>query len=102
MPVNRLIQTIVNETGLIGTLKTGKYGQQRSENYQKLLDLARNFDGEENEQILPGFIEFLDILITEEPREGQAPIEASSGAVQIMTVHAAKGKQFPIVMLPKT
>ena len=101
MPVNRLIRTIVNETGLIGTLKTGKYGQQRSENYQKLLDLARNFDGEENEQILPGFIEFLDILITEEPREGQAPIEASSGAVQIMTVHAAKGKQFPIVMLPR-
>ena len=101
IPVNRLIRTIVNETGLIGTLKTGKYGQQRWENYQKLLDLARNFDGEENKQILPDFIEFLDILITEEPREGQAPIEASSGAVQIMTVHAAKGKQFPIVMLPR-
>ncbi len=101
MPVNRLIGTIVNETGLIGTLKTGKYGQQRWANYQKLLDLARNFDGDENEQILPDFIEFLDILITEEPREGQAPIEASSGAVQIMTIHAAKGQQFPVVMLPR-
>ena len=101
MPVNRLIGTIVNETGLIGTLKTGKYGQQRWANYQKLLDLARNFDGDENKQILPDFIEFLDILITEEPREGQAPIEASSEAVQIMTIHAAKGKQFPVVMLPK-
>ena len=101
MPVNRLIGTIVNETGLIGTLQTGKYGQQRWANYQKLLDLARNFDGDENTQILPDFIEFLDILITEEPREGQAPIEASSGAVQIMTIHAAKGKQFPVVILPR-
>ena len=101
MPVNRLIRTIVNETGLIGTLEIGKYGQQRWANYQKLLDLARNFDGEENERILPGFIEFLDILITEEPREGQAPIEGSDGAVQIMTIHAAKGKQFPIVILPR-
>ena len=101
MPVNRLIGTIVNETGLIGTLRTGKYGQQRWANYQKLLDLARNFDGEENTQILPGFIEFLDILITEEPREGQAPIEGSSGAVQIMTIHAAKGKEFPVVILPR-
>ena len=101
MPVNRLIGTIVNETGLIGTLRTGKYGQQRWANYQKLLDLARNFDGEENKRILPGFIEFLDILITEEPREGQAPIEGSTGAVQIMTIHAAKGKQFPIVILPR-
>ena len=99
-PVNRLIVTIVNQTGMIGTLKTGKQGTQRWANYQKLLDLARNFDGDENRQVLPDFIEFLDTLITEEPREGQAPVEASSGAVQIMTIHAAKGKEFPIVILP--
>ncbi len=101
MPVNQLIVTIVNETGMIGTLKTGKQGQQRWSNYQKLLELARNFDGDENKQILPDFIEFLDILITEEPQEGQAPVEASSGAVRIMTIHAAKGLQFPIVILPR-
>ena len=100
MPVNQLIVTIVNETGLIATLKTGKQGQQRWANYQKLLELARNFDGDENTQILPDFIEFLDTLITEEPREGQAPVETSSGAVQIMTIHAAKGKEFPVVILP--
>ena len=101
MPVNQLIVTIVNETGMIGTLKTGKQGQQRWVNYQKLLEHARNFDGDETKQILPDFIEFLDILIEEERREGQAPIEASSGAVQIMTIHASKGKQFPIVILPR-
>jgi ATP-dependent helicase/nuclease subunit A len=99
-PVNQLIVTIVNQTGMIGTLKTGKQGTQRWANYQKLLELARNFDGDENRQILPDFIEFLDTLITEEPREGQAPVEASSGAVQIMTIHAAKGKEFPVVILP--
>ncbi len=101
MPVNRLIGTIVNETGMIGTLQTGKYGQQRWSNYQKLLELARNFDGDENKQTLPEFIEFLDTLITEEPQEGEAPVEADSGAVQIMTIHAAKGKQFPVVILPR-
>jgi len=101
MPVNQLIVTIVNETGMIGTLKTGKQGQQRWVNYQKLLEHARNFDGDEAKQILPDFIEFLDILIEEERREGQAPIEASSGAVQIMTIHASKGKQFPVVILPR-
>jgi ATP-dependent exoDNAse (exonuclease V) beta subunit len=86
---------------MIGTLRTGKYGQQRWANYQKLLELARNFDGDENKQTLPDFIEFLDTLITEEPQEGEAPVEAGSGAVQIMTIHAAKGKQFPIVILPR-
>ncbi len=101
MPVNELIATIVNETGMIGTLKTGKQGRQRWVNYQKLLEHARNFDGDETKQTLPDFIEFLDILIQEERREGQAPVEASSGAVQIMTIHAAKGKQFPVVILPR-
>ena len=101
MSVNQLVITIVNETGMIGTLKTEKQGQQRGANYQKLLELARNFDGDENKQTLPHFIEFLDILITEEPQEGQAPIEASRGAVRIMTIHAAKGLQFPVVILPR-
>ncbi len=101
MPVNQLIVTIVNETGMIGTLKTGKQGQQRWVNYQKLLEHARNFDGDETKQILPDFIDFLNILIEEERREGQAPIEASSGAVEIMTIHASKGKQFPVVILPR-
>ena len=100
MSINQLILTIVNETGMIGTLKLGKQGQQKWANYQKLLELARNFDGDEDQQTLAHFIDFLDILITEEPREGQAPIEDSSGAVQIMTIHSAKGKQFPVVILP--
>ena len=100
MPVNQLIVTIVNETGMIGTLKTGKQGQQRWANYQKLLEHARSFDSDETKQTLTDFIEFLDILIEEERREGQAPVEASRGAIQIMTIHAAKGLQFPIVILP--
>ncbi len=100
MPVNRLIHTIVNETGLIGTLNIGKQGQQRWANYQKLLDLARDYDSDENKQTLSDFIEFLDILINEEPLEGQAPIENTSGSIEIMTIHSAKGKQFPVVILP--
>ena len=100
IPINQLILAVVNETGMIGTLKTGKKGQQRWANYQKLLDIARNFDSDEKTQTLSDFIKFLDILITDEPREGDAPVEADSGAVQIMTIHAAKGKQFPIVILP--
>lgn len=100
MSVNLLIQKIVNETGLIGTLNIGIQGQQKWANYQKLLELARQYDSEENKHALSDFIDFLDILITEEPREGQAQIENTSGSVEIMTVHSAKGKQFPVVVLP--
>ena len=100
LSVNQLILTIVNETGMIGTLKTGKQGPQRWANYQKLLEFARNFDADEDKQTLTDFIEFLNILIDEEPREGQAPMESRTDAVEIMTIHAAKGKQFPVVILP--
>ena len=100
MSVNLLIQKIVNETGLIGTLNIGVQGQQKWANYQKLLELARQYDSEEYKHALSDFIDFLDILITEEPREGQAQIENTSGSVEIMTVHSAKGKQFPVVILP--
>ena len=100
LPVNQLIQTIVNETGLIGTLKTGSKGEQRWANYQKLLDIARNFEAQENKPTLTDFIEYLDILITDEPREGDAPIEEDSDSVKIMTIHAAKGKEYPVVILP--
>ena len=100
LPVNQLILTIVKETGLIGTLKTGSKGEQRWANYQKLLDIARNFEAQENRPTLTDFIEYLDILITDEPREGDAPIEEGSDSVKIMTIHAAKGKEYPIVILP--
>ena len=100
LPINQLILTIVNETGMIGILKTGRKGEQRWANYQKLLDIARNFDAEENKPTLTDFIEYLDILITDEPGEGDAPIEEDSDSVEIMTIHAAKGKEYPIVILP--
>ncbi len=100
LPINQLIQTIVNETGLIGTLKTGSKGEQRWANYQKLLDIARDFEAQENRPTLTDFIEYLDILITDEPREGDAPIEEDSDSVKIMTIHAAKGKEYLVVILP--
>lgn len=100
LSVNQLIHTVVSETGMIGTLKTGSKGEQRWANYEKLLDIARNFDADDNKQTLADFIEYLDVLITDEPREGDAPVEEGSDSVKIMTIHAAKGKEFPVVILP--
>lgn len=100
IPVNQLLLTIVNDTGMIGTLATGRQGTQRWANYQKLLDLARNFEGDADTPALTSFIEFLRILIDEEPREGQAPVQLGGKAVNIMTIHAAKGLEFPVVILP--
>ena len=45
-----------------------------------------------------GSLHYLGDLRVEEVREGEAIVEIA-GAVQIMTVHKAKGLEFPIVII---
>jgi ATP-dependent helicase/nuclease subunit A len=44
------------------------------------------------------FLEYVQTLRDVGAREGEAPVEAS-GAVQLMTVHKAKGLEFPVVVI---
>ena len=48
---------------------------------------------------LDEFVEELALVRAENPREPDAPPEDSADAVKIMTVHSAKGLEFPIVFL---
>lgn len=99
LPIATLIRRIVNDTGIIGTLSVGLSGGQRWANYEKLLAIAREFDTTEFAE-LSGFIERLNLLIEEEDREGQATVESSEDVVQVMTIHSAKGLEFPAVIIP--
>ncbi|MCZ6680259.1 MAG: PD-(D/E)XK nuclease family protein, partial [Candidatus Poribacteria bacterium] len=100
LAISTLIRKIVNDTGMVGSLSIGLQGEQRWANYEKLLGIAREF-----ERIgftdLPDFLERLNMLIEEEEREGQASTQLTEDAVQVMTVHAAKGLEFPVVILPQ-
>ncbi len=99
IPPSELIRKIVNDTGMVGVLPVGRSGEQRWANYEKLLEIAR-----ESERLgfadLDDFLERLNLLIEEEEREGQATTQLTSDAVEIMTIHAAKGLEFPVVILP--
>ena len=99
IPPSELIRKLVNDTGLVGVLPVGQSGEQRWANYEKLLGIAR-----ELERLgftdLDDFLDRLNLLIDEEEREGQATTQLTGDAVQIMTIHAAKGLQFPVVILP--
>jgi ATP-dependent helicase/nuclease subunit A len=97
--LSMLIRKIVNDTGMVGVLPVGQQGEQRWVNYEKLLDIAREFD-RAGFIGLPDFVERLKLLIEEEERESQATTALTDNAVQVMTVHAAKGLEFPVVILP--
>ncbi len=76
-------------------------GRQRFANLVKLLDLAAQFEATWGRD-LAAFTEFLVHQKSLNAREPDAPIsEEGVNAVRIMTMHSAKGLEFPLVVLPK-
>ena len=99
IPPSELIRKIVNDTGMVGVLAVGQNGEQRWANYEKLLGIAREFERLGFTDLFD-FLEQLDLLIEEEEGEGQATTQLTAEAIEIMTIHAAKGLEFPVVILP--
>ncbi len=72
-------------------------GERRMANLRKLMRFARSFEADEGPD-LRAFIDFLDEQRLIRPREGEATLEGSElGAVRLMTIHMAKGLEFPVV-----
>jgi len=99
IPVPRLLRRIARDTGWLGTMAGLSHGPQRRENFLKLLDLARERDSP-GPVSLWDFREFLEHHSSAEEREAQAATTTGSDVVRVMTVHAAKGLEFPVVALP--
>jgi ATP-dependent helicase/nuclease subunit A len=72
-------------------------GERRLANVRKLMRLAREYEGERGRDIR-GFIDYVDERELLQAREGEAPLEGEGlDAVRLMTIHAAKGLEFPVV-----
>ena len=79
----------------------GNKGKQALANLMKLLDLAAEFEAAWGRD-LAAFTEFLGYQKSHEVREADAPIEEEGvDSVRVMTMHSAKGLEFPLVVLPK-
>jgi ATP-dependent exoDNAse (exonuclease V) beta subunit len=71
-------------------------GYPASPNLDKFLAQARDAAARMS---LDEFVAELELVRDENPREPDAPPEDSTDAVKVMTVHSAKGLEFPIVFL---
>jgi ATP-dependent helicase/nuclease subunit A len=98
MTVPELIDRIVDRTGIEAVSDTIPRGDQGLANIRKLADLARSYDGR-GFTTLYDFTARLKRLVEEEEKEGQAVIDVQRDAVRILTVHAAKGLEFPVVIV---
>jgi ATP-dependent exoDNAse (exonuclease V) beta subunit len=72
-------------------------GERRLANVRKLMRLAREYEAERGRDVR-GFIDYVDERDLLQAREGEAPLEGEGlDAVRLMTIHAAKGLEFPVV-----
>jgi len=95
--IEALIDRVVTGSGYDRAILAMPAGDRRMANVRKLMRMARTYEADEGRD-LRGFIDFVAErdLITE--REGQAPLEAEDlDAVKLMTIHRAKGLEFPVV-----
>jgi len=99
-PISSVIENIIEKTCYKAILSTRPEGRQKICNINKLIAAARQFDSK-GVFTLKDFVEHVDDFLTNEIREGEAPLsEEESDVVRIMTIHKAKGLEFPIVFVP--
>ena len=92
-----LLERAVLATGYDLEILARPDGERRMANLRKLMRLAREYDAAEGRD-LRGFIAYATGQDLGEAREGEAPLEAEDlDAVRLMTIHRAKGLEFPVV-----
>jgi DNA helicase-2/ATP-dependent DNA helicase PcrA len=97
LALHEQVDHVINHSGLIDHHRREKAdrGEARVENLEELVSAARGFTGEGSED-LPPLAAFLAHAVLESG-EGQA--DAWEDCIQMMTLHTAKGLEFPVVFL---
>jgi ATP-dependent helicase/nuclease subunit A len=90
----------MEDTAFKAVLSAELNGDQLAANAEKLITLAQSFD-QSGIGGLSEFISNMDDLINQKIQEAEALVDLEDiHTVKIMTIHAAKGLQFPVVFVP--
>ena len=98
LPVADLAEMILDRSGYLAELQssTDLQDASRIENLNELVSVAREFDAQRPDGTLSDFLEQVSLVAdADEIPEG----EEHGGMVTLMTLHTAKGLEFPVVFL---
>ncbi len=94
--VGDLIQEMLSETGYMDALRAERTieAQGRMENLEELVGIGREFEqGEQEEKTLDAFLERIALVADTDS------LSSDEGVLTLMTMHNAKGLEYPIVFM---
>ena len=96
MPVSMLIETILKDTGYLDQLRKSNEIEDKSriENLEELVSDAVEFERNNEDKSLAAYLE--KVSLVQDINEGD---EEEDNAVVLMTLHSAKGLEFPHVFM---
>ncbi|MGX5217198.1 DNA helicase II [Pseudomonas segetis] len=97
MPLHLMAQTVIEQSGLIAyhQAEKGEKAQARIENLEELVSAARSFENDEDDEQTP-----LQAFLGHASLEaGDTQAAEHEDSIQLMTLHSAKGLEFPQVFL---
>ena len=100
--VGGLLEAVVEQTGYLADLQASQDPQDetRAENLVELVAVGREFDESEPDGSLEDFLERVSLVAdADEIPDGSDAEAADNGVVTLMTLHTAKGLEFPVVFL---
>jgi DNA helicase-2/ATP-dependent DNA helicase PcrA len=97
LPLHEQVDHVINASGLVAHYQQekGDRGEARIENLNELVSAARGYEPDSEAQVTP-LASFLAHAVLE---SGEEQADAWEDSVQMMTLHSAKGLEFPVVFL---
>ncbi|MBT5534248.1 UvrD-helicase domain-containing protein, partial [Candidatus Poribacteria bacterium] len=99
-PIATVLAQTLAESGAYAPLALGVDGRQRVLNVEKFLGVVAAFEAE-GARTLGDLNRYIDVQDAEGDAEGDADMP-DGGAIQLLTVHRAKGLEWPMVIVPDT
>ncbi len=93
LPLPETVEVMLEKSGLIAHYKAERDGADRVENLGELVNAAAAFVNEGEEHDLPGFLAHAAL------ESGESQAAEGADALQLMTVHSAKGLEFHAVFI---
>ena len=100
LPIAEAIELMFDRLPILDLAAASLHGEQAVANLLKVKQTAASL-ADRPHMTLSGFVELMIARLDEQPDESESPLaEESLDAVHVLTIHKAKGLEFPIVVLP--